>query len=114
MTGDGSPGERRDKDSLLYDHSKHLLSLALLGIGGILSLAQSPLGQRVPGSLIALLISLFAASGFCALSCTAAILRAHDRDLPLPRSAWWCSQGAMFFLGIGVAGFLSAWIDALV
>ena len=37
----------RDKVALLYDYSKHILSLALLGIGGIVSLTQSPVGQRI-------------------------------------------------------------------
>lgn len=102
-----------DKDMLLYDYSKHLLSLALLGLGGILSIAQSPQGQKIPGSVIALLTVLLALSGLCALSCTASILRARQHGRPVPRAAWWNSQGAMLFLGAGVGGFLSNWIGIL-
>jgi hypothetical protein len=109
----GSDGVR-DKAMLLYDYAKHLLSLALLGIGGIASLAQSPLGREVAGPKVALLLGAFAAAGFFALSCSAAILRAHRRDQPVPESAWWCQQGAMASLGIGVGAFMAVWVDALV
>ncbi len=104
----------RDKDALLYDYSKHLLSLALLGIGGIVSLTQSLLGRSIPGPQVVVMLGLFAAAGACALSCSAAILRAVRSDLPITSSAWWYQQGAMLFLGGGVGVFLVAWIDALV
>lgn len=103
-----------DKDMLLYDYSKHLLSLALLGVGGIVSITQSPQGQRIPGEIVALLILLVALSGLCALSCTASILRARERDQPVPRTAWLSSRGAMLFLGSGVGGFLTIWIKDLM
>ena len=114
MTGDDPRDSARDNDSLLYDYSKHLLSLSLLGIGGIVSLTQSPQGQRIEHRLVAALICLFAAAGFCALTGTATILRAHRRGVATPPGAWWSSQGAMMFLGMGVGGFLIAWIGALV
>jgi hypothetical protein len=113
MEDDSRPSSR-DKDALLYDHAKHLLSLALLGIGGIASLAQSPLGREVEGGKVALLLGAFAVAGFFALSCSAAILRAHRRDLPVAPSAWVFQQGAMAALGVGVGAFLLVWIDALV
>lgn len=112
---DGNEGPLgRDKEALLYDFAKHLLSLALLGIGGIASLAQSPLGRKVPGPSIALLLAAFAIAGFLALSCSAAILRAHRRDQPVPQSAWGFQQGSMAALGFGVGAFLILWIGALI
>ena len=104
----------RDPDALLYDYAKHLLSLALLGIGGIASLAQSPLGKGVAGQRVALLLGAFAVAGFFALSCSAAILRAHQRGLPVPKRAWAFQQGAMAALGMGVGAFLTVWFDALL
>ena len=104
----------RDKDALLYDYSKHILSLALLGIGGIVSLTQSPVGQRIPGMAVAMLICMFAASGACALTCTEAILRARWDDVATPRKAWLSSRGAMLFLGMGVGAFLLVWVNALL
>lgn len=109
---DRPPG--RDRDALLYDNAKHLLSLALFGIGGIASLAQSPLGRGVAGPKIALLLGAFAVAGFFALSCSAAILRAHRHGVPVPDTAWLYQQGAMVGLGIGVGAFLAVWVDALL
>ena len=111
---EAGPDPALSKDALLYDYSKHLLSLALLGIGGIASLAQSPQGRLIPGPQIALLIALFAFAGLCALSVTASLLRARRLDQPTLRIAWIGSQAAMLFLGIGVGVFLSVWIRALL
>lgn len=113
MIEEGQP-PGRDKDALLYDYAKHLLSLALLGVGGVASITQSPLGRDIQGGQVAIVLGAFALAGLCALSCSATILRAYQRDTPVPRSAWWYHQGAMLWLGAGVGGFLLTWIDALV
>ncbi len=104
----------QDKVILLYDYSKHLLSLALFGLGGIVSLAQSPQGQRIPGLVVAIMLACLALSGLCSLSCSASILRARQRDQPVGRGTWTTSQLAMMFLGIGVGGFLVIWIKEMV
>lgn len=106
---DGAP----DKVGLLYDYSKHLLSLALLGIGGITSLAQSPQGQKIPPPIVSVVLVCLALSGVCALTCTSTILRARQHEQAVGRSAWFASQGSMLFLGIGVGGFLTIWIRTL-
>ena len=108
------PDPAQDKVILLYDYSKHLLSLALFGIGGIVSLTQSPQGQKIPALIVGMMLVFLALAGLCALSCTAAILRARQRDLPVGRSAWLSSQLAMMFLGTGVGGFLVIWIKAIL
>lgn len=108
------PDPAQDKVILLYDYSKHLLSLALLGIGGIVSLAQSPQGQKIPGLIVSVVLAFLAVSGFCSLSCSANILRARERDQPVGRGAWLGSRLAMMFLGAGVGGFLVIWIDSLL
>lgn len=113
MSDDGLPGGARDKDALLYDYSKHLLSLALLAIGGIVSLAQSPLGRSMPGPQVVIMLAMFAISGACALSCSSTILRAVQDGVPVARKAWRFQQGAMLFLGAGVGSFLAAWVIAL-
>ena len=107
------PDPAQDKVILLYDYSKHLLSLALLGLGGIVSLAQSPQGQKLPPPVVAMILVCLALSGVCALSCSATILRARQRDLTVGKSAWTSSQLAMMFLGIGVGGFIVVWIKGL-
>lgn len=108
------PDTANDKEILLYDYSKHLLSLTLLGIGGIISIAQSPQGQKIPGMIVALLIGLLAISGLFSLSCSAAILRARQHDQAVSRAAWLYSRAGMMFLGLGVGGFLTMWIEVLI
>lgn len=108
------PDPAQDKTILLYDYSKHLLSLALLGLGGIVSLTQSPQGQRIPGVVVAAMLAALAASGFCSLTCSANILRARRLDRAVDRSAWTIIQLAMMFLGISVGGFLVIWIRTLL
>lgn len=108
------PDPSQDKVILLYDYSKHLLSLALLGVGGIVSLTQSPQGQKIPGLVVAMMLVFLAAAGFCALSCSAIILRARQEDRLVGKGAWTSSRLAMMFLGTGVGGFLVIWIDTLL
>ena len=108
------PDPTHDKVILLYDYSKHLLSLALFGLGGITSLAQSAQGHTIPGIVVAMILGFLALSGFCSLSCTAAILKARQQDLPVGRGAWLSSRLAMMFLGISVGGFLTTWIPTLL
>lgn len=109
-----SPDRANHKDILLYDYSKHLLSLAILGIGGVASLAQSTQGQNIPAPVISMVIGFLAVAGFCALSCTAMILRARQDDKPTPPKAWSYSRGAMMFLGMSVGSFLTIWIMELL
>ena len=100
--------------ALLYDHSKHLLSLSLLGIGGIMTLTQSSVGEQIESIITATLIMLFAGSGLCSLSVAAAILRAAKSNEQPGKSAWMLNQGAMGFLGAGVAVFLMSWIRVII
>ncbi len=79
-----------------------------------MTLTQSNVGERIEDIITAMLILLFAASGLCSLSVAAAILRAaRSNELP-GKSAWALNQGAMGFLGAGVAVFLIAWIRVLI
>lgn len=100
--------------ALLYDHSKHLLSLSLLGIGGIMTLTQSSVGERIEDIITAMLIMLFAGSGLCSLSVAAAILRAARSNEMPGKSAWMLNQGAMGLLGAGVAVFFISWIRVII
>lgn len=104
------PDTANDKEILLYDYSKHLLSLAVLGLGGIVSLSQSPQGQKIPGLHVTMMLAFLAISGVCSLTCSANILRARRQDQPVGRGAWNSSQLAMMFLGMGVGGFITIWI----
>ena len=109
LSSDGS----RDRDNLLYDYSKHLLSLALIGIGGVITIAQSPLGKQIPGKQVGAVVVLLAVSGASALLCSGSVLDARLKGRPLPRSARNAYRSAMMFLGAGFGVFLMNWLELL-
>jgi hypothetical protein len=103
----------RDRENLLYDYSKHLLSLALIGIGGIITIAQTELGKQIPGKQVGAVIVLLAVCAVCSLLCSATVLESRIKEKPLPKSAHWAYQGSMAFLGAGFGTFLMNWLDLL-
>jgi hypothetical protein len=107
-------GRQGDYDLLLYDYSKHLLSLALISIGGVITLAQSSVGKSIPPKDIGVVVVILALSGVAALSCSAAVLRARQEGKPLGKSASYMQQGAMGLLGVGFGYFLMSWLDNLL
>src|SRR4028119_957081 len=84
----------RDRENLLYDYSKHLLSLALIGIGGIITIAQTELGKQIPGKQVGAVIVLLAICGACALLCSGTVLDARLKGRPLPKGARYAYQFA--------------------
>lgn len=102
-----------DYEMLLYDYSKHLLSLALISIGGVLTLAQSTVGQGIPTKSIGIIVLILAGSGVTALSCTAAVLRARERGTALTKRASYLHQASMALLGMGFGTFLANWLSVL-
>lgn len=114
VTAFEGPDPSGDRDILLYDYSKHLLSLSLFGLGGVVSITQSTIGQKIPGPIAALLIAFVALAGLSALSCSASILRARERSQPVPKTAWLASRAAMVFLGMGMGGFLTIWVEVIL
>ena len=107
-------GRSGDYDLLLYDYSKHLLSLALISIGGVITLAQSSVGKTIPSKEIGVVVIILALSGLAALSCSAAVLRARQNGTPLGKSASYTHQGAMALLGVGFGWFLMSWLNNLL
>ena len=119
MSGDTTPllegkaTQAGDYDLLLYDYSKHLLSLALISIGGVLTLAQSSVGREIPDRDIGVIVLILAASGVAALSCTAAVLRGREQGRSLTKQASYCHQAAMGLLGAGFGYFLMGWLNVI-
>ena len=110
LTAESPESRRGDYDLLLYDYSKHLLSLALISIGGVITLAQSSVGRAIPAKDIGIIILILAASGVAALSCTAAVLRARQKGEPLAKQASYLHQAAMGLLGVGFGWFVMSWL----
>jgi hypothetical protein len=103
----------RDRGILLYDYSKHLLSIALLAIGGVITITQSSDGKAIEPLVVGILLAAFGLSGVFALSASSAILQARQRRQALDDKAWLYIRAAMGFLGMGVGGFLVVWFSIL-
>ena len=107
-------GDEADAEVLLYDYSKYLLTLALLVIGGVLSLTQGAGGEAIPRKPLVVVIVLLAVSGVSSLSAANEVVRARTDGRPVRGRSRYFSQAAMGTLGMGVGAFLSVWVEMLL
>ena len=119
MSEDGSvapfqPARPEDHpDLLLYDYSKYLLTLALLVLGGVLSLTQGAGGTRIDKKLVIVVVLFLAVSGMSSLSCANEIVRVRTGKKKRTKWPEVYNQAAMGLLGGGVGAFLFVWAGAL-
>ena len=112
IDNDSGPPRGPDADALLYDWFKHLTSLSLLTLGGVLSLSQIAKGD--PFYKWGLLGSLLAV-GFAAVlafSGASQIVRARTGNTPRPKGVPMLEKGAEAALGLGVGAFLYIFVKA--
>lgn len=120
MNGDDFPVRPRgvqddhDPDVLLYDYSKYLLTLALLVLGGVLSLTQGAAAEAIPRKPLIVVVVLLAVSGVSSLSAANEVVRARTEGRAVRARSRYFSQAAMGTLGMGVGAFLSVWVKALL
>ena len=112
IDNDSGPPRAPDADALLYDWFKHLTSLSLLTLGGVLSLSQIAKGDPfykwgLLGSVLA--VGLAAVLAFSGAS---RIVRSRAANLPLPREVLAYEKGAEAALGLGVGAFLYIFVKA--
>lgn len=106
-----SPGG--DTELLLYDHFKHLTTLGLLSLGGVLTLAEIAKGSDVSPGMLAVVIVTLALGSVLAFQGGSEIVRARYTGTVRKRSLAFSRVGAPAFLAIGVGMFLSMFIDSL-
>lgn len=106
-------GDERDAELLLYDYSKFLLTLGLLVLGGVQTLAQGPQAEKLQQAQIVIVVVALALSCVSSLSVVNDIVRARQKGRPVTRWVAMMGQSAMFFLGSGVGAFLLTWLDTL-
>jgi hypothetical protein len=102
-----------DGELLLYDFFKHLTSLALLTLGGVLVLAKEANRADVKTEMIVIVLVLISASGIAAFSGAGEIVRArYTRSEPFPTLKYY-RMAAPALLAIGVGMFLTLYADSL-
>ena len=110
MDESGAPVTGRE--SMIYDWFKHLTSLSLLALGGVLSLSQVPDVDVKKGSLM-LVVILLAVAGIAAFSGADQLVRATADGKPMPRQVNWLRTLATLLLGLGLGAFLSMFMDSI-
>ena len=112
---EGLPGQpqHRDGDLLLYDFFKHLTSLALLTLGGVLIVIQKVDPKDVKPFMVIIDIAFISLSGILAFSGSSEIARARYTGTPPTRSLEISRRGAPILLTVGVGMFLAMFVDSL-
>ncbi len=111
MTGPTS-GERSlsEADLLLYDYYKHMTSLILATLGGILSISQIgnvdvPIRDLLPA------LGLIATGGIAALYGMEQLIKARLSDVPPAAWVRWSRLLVSGSFGLGVGAFLGVFMD---
>jgi hypothetical protein len=108
-----APVSHEDRDMLLYDHFKHLTTLALLTLGGVLTLFQTADPTDVKPEMIIAVLVIISAAGIAAFSGAAEIVRARYTGTPRHKAVEAFRIGAPALLGVGVGMVLMMFVDSL-
>ena len=104
----------RDGDLLLYDFFKHLTSLSVLLLGGVLILTpNADAAAEIAPHMVVAVIACIAIGGIMAFSGSNEIVRARFPGTPLAKSLNITRMGAPAALGLGIGMFLVMFIDKL-
>ena len=108
-----APNLSGDADLLVYDFFKHLTSLAILILGGVLIVAQAAVSADIKRGLLVAILVLISAGGILAFSGSIEIVRSRSTGTPARRSLRWSRMLAPALMAVGVGMFLSMFIDSL-
>ena len=98
--------------AMLYDWFKHLTTLSILALGGVLSLSQSR-DADLNTTTLAIVVIFIGSAGIAAFTAAEKIMGAVANDEPLPASVGWLQKAAPALLGMGVGAFLYVFLQAL-
>ena len=98
--------------AMLYDWFKHLTTLSILALGGVLSLSQSGNTDLKPATLV-IVVLFIGTAGISAFTAAEKIMNAVADDAPLPASVGWLQKVTPALLGMGVGAFLYVFLQAL-
>lgn len=90
--------------TLLYDYFKHLTSLCIVSLGGVLALV--PNAKAFPHGLIAAVLVVLSGAALMSFTGAAEIVRARFKDLPLGKSVNFYRVTAPVLLSVGVGMFV--------
>ena len=100
-----SKAPQRQGDLVLYDYFKHLTTLALLILGGILTIAQTDRGSELKLPGVMMVVGVVAFAGVISFSGSGEIARAHYHG-DEPKRVDFYRKAAPVILSVGVGMFL--------
>ena len=95
-----------EPDLLIYDFLKHITSLSLVSIGGVLAMPEA-LDRPIEPIAMGVILLLIAFGGAMALHGLEAITKARSLGKPMPKSLKRYRSLASGSLAIGVGAFIS-------
>jgi len=90
--------------TLLYDYFKHLTSLCIVSLGGVLALL--PNAKGFPHGLLAAVLVVLSGAALLSFSGAAEIVRTRFKGLPLGKSVDFYRITAPMLLAVGVGMFV--------
>jgi hypothetical protein len=112
MDASEPPRRHRDADDLAYDYFKHMTSLSLVALGGVLTISQIPDAEPKPFSLGTAVV-LLAAGGISGFAGMDEIVKARfDGKDASKRIALYRKLCPATF-GMGIGAFLTMFFNAL-
>jgi uncharacterized membrane protein len=99
---------------LQYDFCKHLTSLAVLVLGGVLIVAKNFDPEDVKPISILIAMALITAGGVCAFSSSSEIVRAQSSGTKSKKSLKFLMQAAPALLALGTGYFIALFSDSLM
>ena len=103
----------QDSEALLYDWFKHLTSLSLLTLGGILSISQLVVEGGFKKHTIMVLLIAVGLSGVIGFSGAESIVQARTSGTPLPKKLHVMRKIGTAAFGMGVGAFLYIFTKAV-
>jgi hypothetical protein len=100
-------------ETLLYDYAKWMTTLALLALGGVLTITQTADLKDIKLFNIAVVLASITLAGILAFSTANGLVAARASGKEPPRGLPGLIKAATGFLGMGTGGFLMMWWDSL-
>ena len=99
----------RYSEGLLYDYAKFMSTLALLALGGVLSLSQAADASSLPRWKIGFVIGAISLGGVFAFATANALVDARSRGREPSKRLPLQIKAATAAIAIGLGGFLQMW-----
>lgn len=96
-------------EALLYDFAKFLTTLALLALGGVLTVTQTADKAVAKPPVVAIVVAFIALAGILAISAAGKIAKVNVQSRSERLSPRHYLMGSLTFLGMGAGGFLTLW-----